>query len=165
MHSCSQQDQLKITTQNSQTRQPCWRKRLNNYVLRLRPTNLNFQVCICVRLLVQLWLCACMRMCAVDLQIALAERAHYHSKTPIISAKDSSISYSDSLQTHDSLMHAFAVALALALPHTLSEKLLEILKNTGRAKTYNIWIVQVRLERNESQRQSEHYRGLWRLFQ
>jgi hypothetical protein len=28
-------------------------------------------------------------MCAVALQIAFAGRAHYHSKTPTISAKDS----------------------------------------------------------------------------
>jgi len=86
---------------------------------------------------VRLWLYVCMWMCAVALQIASAGRAHYHSKTPTISAKDSSISYSDSLHTNDSLTRAFAVAVALALPHTLSAKLLEILKNTERGKTYN----------------------------
>jgi len=78
-------------------------------------------------------------MCAVALQIAFVGRAHYHSKTqaPAISAKDSSISYSDSLHTNDSFTHALAVAVALALPHTLSEKLLKIFKNTERGEIYN----------------------------
>jgi len=78
-------------------------------------------------------------MCAVALQIAFAGWAHYHSKTPTISAKDSSISYSDSLHTNDSFTHALAVAVALALPHTLSEKLLKIFKNTERGEIYNLF--------------------------